>query len=133
MWLTRSLCEKICVCLATNLEKTIITKQRITNAPDKREELLFLEHQTALSKLSSTPNRPVDDQPIIRSNTPMRLCNSVNINVGKTWKLQFYSAEKKNSFEIKTDRKNIHQILSALISKCTQANWNIKGLPVWGR
>ncbi len=133
MWLTRNLCEKICICLVSNLEKTLSPNSEKNSKPSKNmAKILATEHQVALEE--ATKKKPNDSVEAVKPkyNSPIRLCSSVNIQFGKAWKLQFFCAEEANSFEIKTDRKNIHQILSAIIKQCAQANWNIENLPKWG-
>ena len=132
MWLTRSLCEKICQSLASALEKTITgNEDRNSQSSEDVYELLATEHQHAINKISKNKVETVPDSIKSQRSTPVKLCNSVNISFGRVWKLQFFCAEEANSFNIKTDRQNIHQILSAIIKKCSQANWNINNLPVW--
>ena len=132
MWLTRNLCEKICQSLASTLEQTIIWDvDRESKSPQDACELLTTEHQVAVNKISKNKVEAVQDTIKTQHSTPVKLCSSVNISFGKVWKLQFFCAEEENSFEIKTDRQNIHQILSAIITKCSEANWNINNLPVW--
>ena len=132
MWLTRNLCEKICQSLASTLEQTIIWDVgRESKSPEDACELLTTEHQVAVNKISKNKVEAVQDTIKTQHSTPVKLCSSVNISFGKVWKLQFFCAEEENSFEIKTDRQNIHQILSAIITKCSEANWNINNLPVW--
>ena len=132
MWLTRNLCEKICKSLASTLEKTIIGNvDRESKSPEYARKLLATEHQIAVNEFSNNKVGTISDSIKTQQSTPVKLCSSVNIRFGKVWKLQFFCAEEENSFEIKTDRQNIHQILSAIIKKCSQANWNIDNLPVW--
>ena len=132
MWLTRNLCDKICQSLASTLEKTIIENaERKSKLPEDKSKLLATEHQHAINKISKNKVETVPDSIKSQRSTPVKLCNSVNISFGRVWKLQFFCAEEANSFNIKTDRQNIHQILSAIIKKCSQANWNINNLPVW--
>ena len=131
MWLTRNLCSKICRCLASNLEKTVVDLKEESIDSRAFYELLEAEHQTAIDKIDKKNSQNENNFPKPKSNKPIRLCSSVNVSFGKIWRLQFFCAEENNSFEIKTDRQNIHQILSALIKKCDQACWNIKDLPSW--
>ena len=132
MWLTRNLCEKICHSLASTLEETIIGNvDRESKSPEDACKLLATEHQVAINEISKTEKETLSDSIKTQLSTPVKLCSSVNISFGKVWKLKFFCAEEENSFEIKTDRQNIHQILSAIIKKCSQANWNINNLPDW--
>ena len=132
MWLTRNLCEKISRTLASSLEKTMIRDvDKESKSPEDTFKLLATEHQVAINEISKNKVKTVPDSRKTQFSTPVKLCSSVNISFGKVWKLQFFCAEEENSFEIKTDRQNIHQILSAIIKKCSQANWNIDNLPVW--
>ena len=133
MWLTRNLCEKICQSLASTLERTLVrTGEKEAKLSEQASELLAAEHHIAIKEISKDKIETVAEPSRIQQSSPIRLCSSVNISFGKVWKLQFFCAEEQNSFEIKTDRQNIHQILSAIIKKCSHANWNIKNLPVWG-
>ncbi|MDA9689039.1 hypothetical protein N9V13_01300 [Betaproteobacteria bacterium] len=105
---------------------------RESKSPEDIHKLLATEHQVAINDLSK--NNKVETRPDsikTRYSTPIKLCSSINISFGKVWKLQFFCAEEENSFEIKTDRQNIHQIMSAIVKKCSQANWNINSLPAW--
>ena len=132
MWLTRNLCEKICTSLASALENTMIrNKERESKSSEDICKLLATEHQVAINEISKTEKETLSDSIKTQLSTPVKLCSSVNISFGKVWKLKFFCAEEENSFEIKTDRQNIHQILSAIIKKCSQANWNINNLPAW--
>ena len=132
MWLTRNLCEKICQSLASTLEKTITENiDKESKSPKDVCKLLVTEHQIAINEISKNKVETVPDSINTQHSTPVKLCNSVNISFGKLWKLQFFCSEEESSFEIKTDRQNVHQILSALVKKCSQANWNINNLPVW--
>ena len=94
-------------------------------------KLLETEHQVAISEISKNKVEPVPAPMKTQFSTPVKLCSSVNISFGKVWKLQFFCAGEENSFEIKTDRQSIHQILSAIVKQCSQANWNINNLPAW--
>ena len=132
MWLTRNLCEKICQSLASTLEKTMIGNvDRESKSPEDTYKLLATEHQIAINEISTNKVEIVPGCIKTQYSTPVKLCSSVNISFGQVWKLQFFCAEEENSFEIKTDRQNIHQILSAIVKKCSQANWNINNLPAW--
>ena len=132
MWLTRNLCEKICQSLASTLEKTMIGNvDRESKSPEEAYKLLAAEHQIAINEISTNKVETVPGCIKTQNSTPVKLCSSVNISFGQVWKLQFFCAEEENSFEIKTDRQNIHQILSAIVKKCSQANWNINDLPAW--
>ena len=132
MWLTRNLCEKVCESLASALENTVIGNvERESKTPVDICKLLATEHQFAINEISKTEIEPLPDSIKSQQSTPVRLCSSVNISFGKVWKLKFFCAEEENSFEIKTDRQNIHQILSAIIKKCSQAKWNINNQPAW--
>ena len=134
MWLTRNLCEKICQSLASTLEKTVIGNvDRESKSVEEAYKLLATEHQTAINEISTNKVETVPGCIKTQYSTPVKLCSSVNISFGQVWKLQFFCAEEENSFEIKTDRQNIHQILSAIVKKCSQANWNINNLPAWRR
>ena len=93
--------------------------------------LLATEHKVAINEISKNKIETLPDSIKTQHSTPVKLCSSVNISFGKVWKLQFFCAGEENSFEIKTDRQNIHQILSAIVKKCSQANWNINDLPAW--
>ena len=93
--------------------------------------MLATEHQHAIKKISKNKVETVTDSIKSQRSTPVKLCNSVNISFGRVWKLQFFCAEEANSFNIKTDRQNVHQILSAIVKKCSQANWNINNMPAW--
>lgn len=104
---------------------------RESRSPEDTSKLLATEHQVAINEISRNKVETIPDSIKTQQNSPVKLCSSVNISFGKVWKLQFFCAEEENSFEIKTDRKNIHQILSAIIKKCSQANWNMNNLPVW--
>ena len=104
---------------------------RESNSPVDTVKLLATEHQVAINEISKTEKETLSDSIKTQLSTPVKLCSSVNISFGKVWKLKFFCAEEENSFEIKTDRQNIHQILSAIIKKCSQANWNINNLPDW--
>ena len=132
MWLTRNLCEKICQSLVSTLEKTVIGNvDRESKSPEEAYKLLATEHQIAINEISTNKVETVPGCIKTQYSTPVKLCSSVNISFGQVWKLQFFCAEEENSFEIKTDRQNIHQILSAIVKKCSQANWNINDLPAW--
>ena len=132
MWLTRNLCEKICQSLASTLEKTMIGNvDKESKSPEDVCKLLATEHQIAINEISKNKVETLSDSIKTQYSTPVKLCSSVNISFGQVWKLQFFCAEEENSFEIKTDRQNIHQILSAIVKKCSQANWNINDLPAW--
>ena len=132
MWLTRNLCEKICQSLASTLEKTVIGNvDRESKSPEDTYKLLATEHQIAINEISTNKVETIPGCIKTQYSTPVKLCSSVNISFGQVWKLQFFCAEEDNSFEIKTDRQNIHQILSAIVKKCSQANWNINDLPAW--
>ena len=132
MWLTRNLCEKICQNLASTLEKTMIGNvERKSKSTEETYKLLATEHQIAINEISTNKVETGPGCIKTQTSTPVKLCSSVNISFGQVWKLQFFCAEEENSFQIKTDRQNIHQILSAIIKKCSQANWNINNLPVW--
>jgi hypothetical protein len=132
MWLTRNLCEKICQSLASTLEKTMIGNvDKESKSPEDTYKLLATEHQVAINEISTNKVETVPGCIKTQYSTPVKLCSSVNISFGQVWKLQFFCAEEENSFEIKTDRQNIHQILSAIVKKCSQANWNINDLPAW--
>ena len=132
MWLTRNLSEKICQSLASTLEKTMIENvAKGSKLPEDICKLLATEHKVAIHEIKKNKAQTLPDSEKIQHNTPVKLCSSVNISFGKMWKLQFFCAEEENSFEIKTDRKNVHQILSALVKKCSQANWNINNMPTW--
>ena len=109
----------------------IKNEDRESKSPEDTCTLLATEHQVAVNEISKNKVEAISDSIKIQQSTPVKLCSSVNISFGKVWKLQFFCAEEKNSFEIKTDRQNIHQILSAIIKKSSQANWNINNLPVW--
>ena len=104
---------------------------RESKSPEDTYKLLATEHQTAINEISTNKVKTVPGCIKTQYSTPVKLCSSVNISFGQMWKLQFFCAEEENSFEIKTDRQNIHQILSAIITKCSEANWNINNLPVW--
>ena len=132
MWLTRNLCEKICQSLASTLEKTTIENlDKESKSPEETCKLLAAEHQVAINEISKNNVETVPDSMKTQHSTPVKLCSSVNISFGKVWKLQFFCAGEEYSFEIKTDRQSIHQILSAIVKQCSQANWNINNLPVW--
>ena len=109
----------------------IKNEDRESKSPEDTCTLLATEHQVAVNEISKNKVEAISDSIKIQQSTPVKLCSSVNISFGKVWKLQFFCGEEENSFEIKTDRQNIHQILSAIIKKCSQANWNIDNLPVW--
>ena len=104
---------------------------RESKSSEETCKLLATEHQVAINEISKNQVGTVPNSIKTQYSTPVKLCNSVNISFGKVWKLQFFCAEEESSFEIKTDRQNIHQILSAIIKKCSQANWNINNLPAW--
>ena len=104
---------------------------RESKSPDDVCKLLATEHQVAINEISKNKVETLPDSIKIQYSTPVKLCSSVNISFGKVWKLQFFCAAEESSFEIKTDRQNIHQILSAIDEKCSQANWNINSLPAW--
>ena len=105
---------------------------RESKSPEDALKLLETEHQFAINEISKKNKvETAPDSIKTRFSTPVKLCSSVNISFGKVWKLQFFCAEKENSFEIKADRQSIHQILSAIVKKCSQANWNINNLPAW--
>ncbi len=132
MWLTRNLCEKVCKSLASALENTIVKNlEKEPKSPEDICKLLATEHESAINEISKTKIDTLSDSKKTQQSTPVKLCNSVNISFGKVWKLKFFCAEEENSFEIKTDRQNIHQILSAIIKKCSQAKWNINNHPAW--
>ena len=104
---------------------------RESKSPEDTYKLLATEHQNAINEISTNKVKTVPGCIKTQYSTPVKLCSSVNISFGQMWKLQFFCAEEENSFEIKTDRQNIHQILSAIVKKCSQANWNINNLPAW--
>lgn len=132
MWLTRNLCEKVCHSLASTLEKTMIENvKRESKSPENICELLTTEHKVAINEIKKNKEETLPNSIKTQQSTPVKLCSSVNISFGKVWKLQFFCAEEENSFEIKTDRQNVHQILSAIVKKCSQANWNINNMPAW--
>ena len=105
--------------------------ERESKLPEDICELLATEHKVAISTISKNKVETLPDSTKTQYSTPVKLCSSVNISFGKVWKLQFFCAEEENSFEIKTDRQNVHQILSAIVKKCSQANWNIDNMPAW--
>ena len=105
--------------------------EREAKVPQDICKLLAIEHKAATNDISKNNVETSPDSIKTQHSTPVRLCSSVNISFGKVWKLQFFCAEEENSFEIKTDRQNIHQILSAIVKKCSQANWNINNIPAW--
>ena len=132
MWLTRNLCEKICHSLASSLEKTVVGNiNRESKSAEDTCKLLATEHQVAINEISKNKVESVPASIKTQFSTPVKLCSSVKISFGKVWKLQFFCAGEENSFEIKTDRQSIHQILSAIVKQCSQANWNINNLPAW--
>ena len=132
MWLTRNLCGKICSCLASNLEKTTSIDKEKSKVSAEIFDQLASEHQIAVNKMiKATVSSRSEESIKSKSPGPIRLCNSVNISFGKDWTIKFFCTEEENSFQIKTDRQNVHQILSALIKKCEQAGWNIQKLPIW--
>ena len=102
-----------------------------SKSPEDVCKLLATEHQIAINEISKNKVEMLPDSIKTQYSTPVKLCSSVNISFGKVWKLQFFCAGEKSFFEIKTDRQNIHQILSAIVRKCSQANWNINNLPAW--
>ena len=104
---------------------------RESKSPEDACKLLATEHQVAINEISKNKIETLPDSIKTQYSTPVKLCSSINISFGTVWKLHFFCAEEENSFEIKTDRQNIHQILSAIITKCSEANWNINNLPVW--
>ena len=112
--------------------------RRESKSPENIWELLTTEHKVAINEIKKNEEKTLKnkeetlpDSIKTQHSTPVKLCSSVNISFGKVWKLQFFCAEEENSFEIKTDRQNVHQILSAIVKKCSQANWNINNLPAW--
>ena len=105
--------------------------ERESKLPKDIGELLATEHMVAINEISKNKVETLPDSIKTQHSTPVKLCSSVNISFGKVWKLQFFCAEEENSFEIKTDRRNVHQILSALVKKCSQANWNINNTAAW--
>ena len=102
-----------------------------SKSPEDTFKLLATEHQVAINEITKNKVETIPDSIKAQQSTPVKLCSSVNISFGKVWKLQFFCSEEEKSFEIKTDRQNVHQILSAIIKKCSQANWNINNLPDW--
>ena len=105
--------------------------KRESKSPENICELLTTEHKVAINEIKKNKEETLPDSIKTQQSTPVKLCSSVNISFGKVWKLQFFCAEEENSFEIKTDRQNVHQILSAIVKKCSQANWNINNMPAW--
>ena len=133
MWLTRALCQRVCISLSETLEKTVdnVTKEALPAT--EIEKLLNTEYKLAVKKncaKDQLENNFVDENKNTKK-TATLLCNSVNIKYGKLWIIQFLTADTKHSCEISTSRENFHVILSALVTQCKHAHWNITDLSDW--
>ena len=135
MWLTRALCQKVCISLSEALEKTLDYSAKEVLPASEIEKSLNTEHKLAIEKNSakdqSTNNFGNESKNIKKTAT--LLCSSVNIKYGKLWIIQFLTADTKHSCEISTSRENFHVILSALLTQCRHAHWNITSLSPWVR
>ena len=133
MWLTRALCQRVCISLSEALEKTVDYAAKKVLPAAEIERSLNAEHKLAVKK-NCAKDQSVNDFGNDSKNTKKTatlLCNSVNIKYGKLWIIQFLTADTKYSCEISTSRENFHVILSALVTQCKHANWNITDLSDW--
>ena len=133
MWLTRALSQKVCLSLSEALEKTVKYATEKVLPAAEIEKSLNAEHKLAVKKncaKDQSANNFVDESKNTKK-TATLLCNSVNIKYGKSWIIQFLTADTKHSCEISTSRENFHVILSALVTQCKHAHWNITELSDW--